>query len=160
MLYLHVKGMRNNGDATSVADWRKYMVYFLGERWELCLGQLLADPGPAYDTCGVQSNGEEYAGNMWWSAARWLRQTMGVHHLQWNMNNRYEAEDFLFRSKDRKTVCRSYCLFEIAHNMYDCPTPRELYTGNNSVPTPLRPETSCYRPPNISRLNQNKCFVA
>lgn len=162
MLYLHVKGMRNNGDITSVADWRRYMVYFLAERWELCLGLLSSGQGSGteYHMCGVQDNGEEYAGNMWWSSARWLAQTRGVLHVHWNMNNRYEAEDFLFRQKEGSILKRkSYCMFEIGHNMYDCPTPKDLYTDNNAIPVPLRQESACYRPPNIKRHTKNSCFV-
>lgn len=166
ILYLHVKGMRNNGDSTSVADWRRYMVYFLANRWEICLSLLQpvrninsSDTkkriSQAYHTCGVQMNLEEYAGNMWWSTAEWIQQLKGVHHLQWNMANRYEAEDFLFRQVYRSSnriYRRSYCLFEIQHNMYDCPTPNSLYTGNNSIPLPLITQNNqCYRPPNIEK---------
>lgn len=161
MLYLHAKGMRDNGDKTAVAGWRRYMVYFLAERWDLCLGLLQqSSMDAAYHTCGVEANAEEYAGNMWWSSAQWLAETRGVLHVPWNFNSRYEAEDFLFRRKESSSLKRrGYCMFEITHNLYDCPSPRELYTGNNSVPIPLRHQESCYRPNNIIRQGGGGCFV-
>jgi hypothetical protein len=61
ILYVHTKGMRNNGVGS--ADWRRYLLYFLVERHELCLRLLLFS---GYQTCGTQLNGEEYAGNMWY----------------------------------------------------------------------------------------------
>ena len=159
--------MRNNGDATSVADWRRILTYFLVERWELCLSLFQHPAAPSstfestakYHTCGALMNREEYAGNMWWSVAHWITRLKGVSHVKWNMNHKYEAEDFLFRSSTlSKLNRRSFCLFNINHNMYNCETPRSLYTGNNSVPYPLRTKPECYHPPNVIRSPDTRCL--
>ena len=133
---MHTKGMRNNGDGS--ADWRRYMAYFLAERHELCLTVLKERN---FDTCGVQLSNEEYEGNMWWATTEWLAGRPGIANFKWNMGNRYEAEDFLLRSRGRRS--KSYCLFRIPHNLYDCPTPREIYANSSFA---LHPSPECFIP--------------
>ena len=60
ILYLHTKGMRNNGKGRH--DWRRYMSYFLVNRSEVCLEALRNN----YQTCGVQLTPQHYQGNFWW----------------------------------------------------------------------------------------------
>ena len=146
--------MRNNGYHS--ADWRRYMVYFLVERRELCLQALVERQ---FDICGVQQSVEEYEGNMWWATAEWISGLPGVGNVAWNMANRYEAEDFLMKRQSGGRQARAYCVFRIPHNLYDCASPRELYV-NRSLQ--LRQSPMCYTPPHIVSSTNNKgqsCYI-
>lgn len=148
ILYLHTKGMRNSGEYS--ADWRRYMSYFLVEKKELCLEAIIER---GFDNCGVELSPHEFEGNMWWSSAGWIAGLPGVASYQWNMANRYEAEDFLLKDHSvaqdkstKKRTSKSFCLFHIPHNLYDCPTPRKLYANESYR---LSPSSNCYVPSNI-----------
>ena len=60
ILYLHTKGMRNNG--IGATDWRKFMVYFLVDKHKICI-EAMSKGG--FDTCGSNLIGNKYQGNMW-----------------------------------------------------------------------------------------------
>lgn len=152
ILYFHTKGMRNNGKHS--VDWRRYAAHFLITRHSLCLSAL----AQGYHTCGVQLTDEEYVGNFWWSRADWVA-SRGMEMLQtkWNMDTRFVGEDFLLSpervplkgsnassgrgeqqlssspGQERQARGRHRCLFYVRHNLYDCPTPPELYSH---VPLP------------------------
>jgi hypothetical protein len=133
------------------------MVYFLVERFQLCL-KALRQRG--YHTCGVQKNLEEYAGNMWWSTANYISNLPDLSHIKWNMANRYEAEDFLFRplssmNANIQPEHLSYCILDIPHNMYNCPTPRSLYI--NTI-VDIRDDHNCLVPQNYIRNNES-CII-
>jgi hypothetical protein len=155
--------MRNSGEFS--ADWRRYMAYFLVERKDLCL-EVIAERG--FDTCGVELSDHEFEGNMWWSSAGWIAGLPGVASFHWNMANRYEAEDFLLRHHtspsppspgstpslatsgqvaSMKRTSKSFCLYHIPHNLYDCPSPRKLYANESYA---HRSSPKCYTPPNIA----------
>lgn len=104
------------------------MQYFLVDHYEKCLAALQR----GFQTVGVQFNGEEYEGNWWWTYADWVEQLQSVEHVQWTLQNRMIAEDFIMdivlpprRMKILSTSAMS--LFHIPHNLYDCPTPMALY---------------------------------
>ena len=125
LLYFHTKGMRNMGKFS--ADWRRYAAHFLILRHELCLAAL--DVG--YETCGVQMSPEEYMGNFFWARAGWVaRRELELLDIRWNMETRFIGEDFLFSPTVLSNNSESdhYCLFFLRHNLYDCPTPRDLYS--------------------------------
>lgn len=149
LLYFHTKGMRNNGKHS--LDWRRYAAHFLIARHALCLSAL----AQGYHTCGVQLTGEEYVGNFWWSRADWLAaRGLDLLESKWNMDTRFAGEDFLL-SQEREVggpgqnvapqgqaqaqgQGRHRCLFFVQHNLYDCPTPPELYE-HVPLPAPASP---------------------
>jgi len=123
ILYMHSKGMRNNG--VRAADWRRYMTYFVAERFEICHEALLRK---GYDTCGVLKNAEEYMGNFWWAKASFLKTRPDVATWKrWNMANRMSAEDWLLWGLTEEEQAKHFCIHSIDHNMYDVPTPRGMY---------------------------------
>ncbi len=69
VLYLHTKGVRRHGYA---AEWRRYMTYFLVERWREAVDQL---QGPVDAVgCDLLGAGAErhFSGNFWWARAAYL----------------------------------------------------------------------------------------
>ena len=170
ILYLHTKGMRNNG--AKAADWRRYMSHFLVNRSEVCLEAL--SPHHGYQTCGVQFQPTYYQGNFWWSKAGWINDRhMNLASIKWDMGHRMVAERFLFspsmtefsgggrgsikveegtghltlRGRRAKGIPRNstehYCLFYVDHNLYDCPTPPELYRSHSLLPLRSKRHSQC-----------------
>lgn len=129
ILYMHTKGMRNNGKRA--ADWRRYMEYFVAERWDICTDAL---SHRNYETCGVLKTDHEYMGNFWWARAGWIKTRKKLDTMEWNMEQRMFAEDWLLQgvSSDEEQS-HHYCVHSIDHNMYDCPTPRHLYEIKSST---------------------------
>jgi hypothetical protein len=73
VLYLHVKGAGREGiqDQVNASFWRRYMEYFVIERWEDCIRVL-----DVCDACGGDINWHpwpHFSGNMWWANAGYLR---------------------------------------------------------------------------------------
>lgn len=131
VLYFHMKGITKQNAATE--DWRKYMEYFVIERWKDCIAKL--DEG--YDCCGVMWNshtpiGEwpHFSGNFWWANTSYIN-TLNHEYLEltwryyrefWigsNPNvNQYEFHNS--RMNDRHSL-------EAHKGHYDVVYPREKY---------------------------------
>jgi hypothetical protein len=82
ILYFHMKGITKQNAATE--DWRRYMEYFVIERWKDCIAKL--DEG--YDCCGVMWNshtpiGEwpHFSGNFWWANTDYIN-TLNHEYLE------------------------------------------------------------------------------
>ncbi len=76
VLYLHSQGVSKGGSET-VADWRRYMEYFLIEKYPKCLAKL----EQGYDTCGVNwttAPRNHYSGNFWWVTCQYLQKLIDV----------------------------------------------------------------------------------
>jgi hypothetical protein len=131
-LYVHSKGMRNNGIAKD--SWRRYMSYFTIERWPTCV-ELLSHKG--FQTCGPlltphsRQEGRirfaEYMGNFWWARADWVRQRPDLSSLAWNMEHRMAAEDFILANRFQQTsaglmgvIQEKRVTFEQRHYWYVC----------------------------------------
>jgi hypothetical protein len=155
ILYIHSKGMRNNGGggADGALDWknyssspahywRRYMMYFLIEHHDVCVEAIQKQ---GYHTCGVLKQGLPsgvYAGNYWWSTASWLRNRQSLMIYDWNMHSRMEAENMILRGVSMKEHQKHYCIHHTHHNMYDCPTHRRSY---ETVPLkPFRHDANCH----------------
>jgi hypothetical protein len=83
VLYLHTKGVRRHGHAV---EWRRYMTYFLVERWRETIDRL-QEPVDAVG-CDLLGSGagRHFSGNFWWARAAYLARrppapTTGDRHL-------------------------------------------------------------------------------
>lgn len=135
---MHTKGVRLHGRRSSPRDWRRYMTYFLAVRNDLCLSALY-DRG--YQTCGVLKKNHIYAGNFWWTTAKWLwsRKDLFVK-FPWEMKNRHVAEYFLLENV-RDDDPNHYCVHHTHHDMMLCNTPPELYVNVNIT---FRKSSNCF----------------
>ena len=139
LLYVHTKGVRQHGKPLTPEDWRKYMLYFLVERNELCLSALFDF---YYKTCGVLKRNNIYAGNFWWAKASWLksRSTL-LEQTNWDISNRHAAEFFLMKDVPTQQYDH-YCVHHPHHDMMNCRTPSFLY--RNISFDQLRSNPNCF----------------
>lgn len=75
-LYIHTKGVTHSYYQCAIHDWRKFMAYFLIERWRDCVQKL--DEG--YDTVGcnwVEKASEDNANFLWITRAAYLKYYSG-----------------------------------------------------------------------------------
>ncbi len=118
VLYLHTKGVRRHGQA---AAWRRYMTYFLIERWGEAVTHLQR-PGVDAVGCDLLGAGtrRHFSGNFWWARAAYLAtrpavSTTGDLHLA--------VEQWLLPSED--AAARS--LHQSKNDHYRRPYPRSAY---------------------------------
>jgi hypothetical protein len=88
--YYHLKGLSRLGDQR-VTDWRRYMEYWLVEKWEQNVA--LLDEG--YDVVGtnfIEAPWLHTSGNFWWSHANYIRTLDPLVHpdnLPWGTQSKY-----------------------------------------------------------------------
>ena len=129
--FVHPKGITHNDIPTN--DWRKYMDYFIIERWGDCVKKL----NEGYDTCGVMWNSDtvygfypHFSGCMFWANTDYIN-TLDHSYLDapwryggefWIGSNRsanvYEFHNSRMNDKGR---------FAISASHYSLPYPRERY---------------------------------
>jgi hypothetical protein len=71
ILYFHLKGLSRLGDQR-VTDWRKFMEYWMIDRWEDCANKL----NEGYDLIGTNMIEQPWlhsSGNFWWSKSEYVR---------------------------------------------------------------------------------------
>lgn len=108
ILYMHSKGITHlqNDRTRNVRSWRRYLEYFLIERWEACIEAL-----QTFNLCGVEwlnctksmapcmENPGIFAGNFWWARADYLRTCKDVPPRPWDPSSlyrdRYHCEVFI-----------------------------------------------------------------
>ena len=109
--YLHTKGVSltettkgyyNISDLgflkKNVESWRRYMEYFLIEKYDVCLKHL--DEG--FDCCGVQlvdNPSFHFSGNFWWSKSNYIKNLPLVNSL--DKNFRHNAEFWIGKGKGK-----------------------------------------------------------
>jgi beta-1,4-mannosyl-glycoprotein beta-1,4-N-acetylglucosaminyltransferase len=74
ILYLHTKGNSYESELQNITDWTNMMLYFLVEKYELCISQLDSN----YDTVGcnyleLPDIPRHYSGNFWWTKSNYIR---------------------------------------------------------------------------------------
>lgn len=163
LLYLHTKGVRKNGYHPDYpVMWRRYMAFFLVEKYHVCLTALAKQKHrdyaiasgeiSGYQTCGVLKQNSIYQGNFWWSTADWLsRRRPLIADLDWNTwstGNRYAAEEYLLKNVPGDQLAH-YCVHHTHHCMQCCPTYRSMY---ENVSVAFRANPNCYNP---SKLKPN-----
>jgi hypothetical protein len=92
VLYFHTKGISRISPATE--SWRKYMEYFVIEKWTNCVQKL--DEG--YDCCGVEWRTDwlgdlpHFSGNFWWSTTDYINT---LDHSYLDKPGRYFRESWI-----------------------------------------------------------------
>ena len=77
ILYLHTKGVSFSNEC--IEDWRKYMLYFLVNKSDVCIKEL-----ETFDTVGVDWRMEpcpHYSGNFWWSKSSYLKTLPSIEYI-------------------------------------------------------------------------------
>jgi hypothetical protein len=126
------------------------MLYFLVEKYNICFKALESPYN--YDTCGVLRQNTIYAGNYWWTKAKYLsvKKPCAID-IEWSMKNRYAAENYLLNNIFPKNQIKNYCIHHTHHNMQVCSTPRSMY---EDLVLEIRGNPQCmYR--HLYRLNQS-----
>jgi len=129
--FLHPKGITHYTIPTE--DWRKYMEYFVVERWQDCIQKL--DEG--YDACGVMWNRDtvygdypHFSGCMFWANTNYIR-TLDDSFL--DMQWRYGGEFWIGSNKQGKIFefhnshMNDKERFAVSGSHYSLPYPRENY---------------------------------
>ena len=116
--YFHTKGITKN--APGPTAWRKYMEYFLLDRWEEGLRAL----GEGWDSYGVEWKSptpdgpwHHYSGNFWAARADYLRCLSPMAFL-----NRFSCEDWIGWGNPR-----ARCLHRSGVNLYEMAYSEDVY---------------------------------
>lgn len=119
ILYIHSKGVTHHGSSREQPSrfWRRYMEYFVIERWEDCIHAL-----DEADVCGVDwtlsvSGLPFFAGNFWWGRGEY------ISTCQLNHNNRYDCEAFI--GTGNQPIAKTF------HQSGENPKLMNLYTYEN-----------------------------
>jgi hypothetical protein len=158
LLYMHTKGVRKNGFHPDYpVMWRRYMTYFLVEKYHACLTALKRKTQDhqslnvytgisGYQTCGVLKQNSIYQGNFWWSTAGWFSQRRplisDLDWATWSTGNRYAAEEYILKDVPGDQSAH-YCIHHTHHCMQCCPTHREMY---ENVSVAFRATPNCFNP--------------
>ena len=106
ILFFHAKGItckdQPSVDCAAVTDWRRYMEYFVIERWKDCIQKL--DEG--YDACGVMWNSDtsfglhpHFSGAFYWVKGSYIN-TLDNSYLDGRL--RYDQEFWIGTNPDAK----------------------------------------------------------
>jgi hypothetical protein len=91
ILYLHNKGISYNEDYEQLNDWIDMMLYFLVDKYEVCLDKLLL-----HNVVGSNYMDEPYkhfSGNFWWATSKYLK---NLSKFDETNVNKMDAEKWLF----------------------------------------------------------------
>jgi len=134
VLYVHTKGVSTSVDVAPVADWRRFMSYFVIRHHKKCQTLLNTDK---YDAVGVnvrkspqypwQEDHEvspHFSGNFWWSRASYLA---SLPFLSLGRNSKYDGE-FWIGGAD---TCRLLSIHDSrVDDHYGTPYPENAYSNN------------------------------
>ena len=70
ILYLHTKGIRYDDNDEKENDWINMMLYFLVEKFELCLEKM--QEGCQAIGCNYLNDPKHFSGNFWWSKSQYI----------------------------------------------------------------------------------------
>jgi hypothetical protein len=133
--YIHTKGISHHGSyrEQNVKDWRKYMEYFVIQKWKTCYKDL-----DTYDIAGV--NYEKipyyhYSGNFWWATSKYI----STNETEFTNEDYYETEFWLCRGKPSH-IGISYHSSKINH--YEHRYPPQMYVSKEQLPVVFSPGLS------------------
>lgn len=89
VLYIHTKGI-STPDNKCIEDWRNYMLYFVVEKFAICLDAL-----KTHDSCGVDLRDDpvlHYSGNFWWSKSSYIKTLPVFSDMPVVLSERHKAE--------------------------------------------------------------------
>lgn len=120
-LYIHTKGVTRLDFKQNSTDWRKFMEYFVLDKWRDCVSALVE-----YDACGVNywSDHEKphFSGNFWWAKNSYLKTLPPVS------SNRLDAEFWVGRNNPNVK-----CFKALSQAFYTTPCPEKLYSTQLSI---------------------------
>ncbi len=124
--YVHSKGVFRNSAGTE--DWRRYMQYFVIERYAECI-QALA----YFDICGVnwqELPWQHFSGNFWWATASYVAKLPDLDQLPpvlegWDQQERHQCERWIGAGTD----VRPASLHQSRSDHYKFEYPRSFYAG-------------------------------
>jgi hypothetical protein len=139
VLYVHTKGVSTSVDIAPVADWRRFMTFFVVTHHRKC--RTLMDSG-LYDAIGVNvrrspkypSQGEDelsphFSGNFWWSRTSYLS---GLPFLSLGRNSKYDGEFWIGSA----AICRMLSMHDsLVDDHYGTPYPFDAYADNKLLQT-------------------------
>jgi GT2 family glycosyltransferase len=124
--YLHSKGVFRNSATTE--DWRRYMQYFVIERYAECIRAL-----EHFDICGV--NWQElpwphFSGNFWWATYSYVAKLPELDRLLpvvegWDQQERHQCERWIGSGVN----VRPASLHQSHSDHYKFEYPRSFYAG-------------------------------
>jgi hypothetical protein len=127
ILYFHMKGISKQNRNTE--DWRRYMEYFVIEKWKDCVAKL--DEG--YDCCGVMWNTDtpigmhpHFSGNFWWAKTSYINT---LDHTYLDAEFRWDREFWIGTNPDAK-------VFEFHNSRMNDKIPLETHIGHYDRPYP------------------------
>jgi len=106
ILYLHTKGNSYSHETQQIKDWTNMMLYFLVEKYTVCIDKLNSD----YDTIGCNYNEcvneipSHYSGNFWWSKSDYIR---SLPLLDETNPSKTEPEFWLFKNNPKAYAAHS-----------------------------------------------------
>jgi hypothetical protein len=132
ILYFHSKGVTYNEEhnfAKSINYWRKYLEYYVIEKWQDCIKDL-----DDYDCVGAEWHNESslfdqqsnnyvqqinphYAGNFWWANAAYIKK-LDINYL-YSTNNLHERWRSEFWIGTKQPKFKSYHNAQINKTLYD-----------------------------------------
>lgn len=135
ILYIHTKGIRYSNNDIKENDWIDYMLYFLVEKYKICISIL----DNYYDVIGCNYSNDldkecfkftnpfpppHYNGNFWWANTNYLTTLpqLSIHNI-----NRNDAEFWLFKNNPK-----FYNLHSSNVNHYQSEYPSYLYVDNST----------------------------
>eukprot|EP01040_Poterioochromonas_malhamensis_P007581 gene7581-8184_t len=132
ILYLHTKGVSYREIYAQIDDWRHFMLYFLVERYKVCLS--LLESGE-YDSLGVnyKTNPRDYRGNFWWTTSSYM---VKLPYLDLRYTNKYTAEKWVHVGERYRVYSFHESVIDHHRDLY----PRERYEVKNG--NVVLPQTS------------------
>lgn len=128
VFYFHTKGVSRTDP--SVRDWRRYMEYFVIERWSECLAGL-----GGHDTMGVnwmRAPWPHFSGNFWWARCKYIASLPAPDSCppgEQDGSRRHWCERWVGRG----VVHRAGCLHQSNVDHYKVRYPEERYTRKESA---------------------------
>lgn len=130
MLYIHTKGISYDiydEQLKSVFDWINLMLYFLVEKYDICIQKLndgYESIGCNYN-CGGNQYPKHYSGNFWWANTNLLKKLNCLNEEECNKN----ICEFILFSKDHP----HYNIYHSKIDHYQNRYPMEIYSQDSII---------------------------
>jgi hypothetical protein len=126
VLYLHTKGVTRE-EKTQCRDWRRFMEYFVIDKWEDCVLALVK-----HDACGVNywddHEHPHFSGNFWWAKGSYIKKLPPVPAYDGTLATRMEAEFWIGKGNPNVK-----CFKKLGQAFYTTLCPEFLYNIRLSI---------------------------
>ncbi len=124
ILYLHTKGISYDDNDQKENDWIDMMLYFLVEKFDLCLEKLQQGIQAVGCNYNYKNNPAHFSGNFWWSESQYISKLPSLIEKTENVNPN-DAEFWL--CKNNPSI---YVLHNSKINHYHNEYPKKNYCKN------------------------------